>query len=413
MNDTLLIHHIGQIVSPPPAPKPLSGASQGALQIHADTWLLVEDGRIARIGSMREPLPRAQRRFDAEGGLVLPAFVDAHTHLVFAASREGEFVDRLRGLSYEEIARRGGGIVNSALRLRRTSEDALFKSAMQRLEQLIALGTGAIEIKSGYGLDTDSELKMLRVIRRIKESAPLPVKATFLGAHALPPEYRNEREAYLDLIETQMLPRIAQEGLADYVDVFCEKVAFSAQETDRLLEAAARYGLRPRIHTNQFHSMGGIKVAVRHRAISVDHLEVLNETELQTLAASDTMATLLPSAPFFLDDPYPPARRIIEADIPVVLASDYNPGSSPSYNMWLVWALACIKMKMLPEEALVGVTLNAAHALELADRLGSLSPGKQAHLIVTKAVPSLAYLPYAFGENHVRAVLVGGRWYAP
>ena len=411
MPQTLLIHHIRRILTPPPAHQPLSGKAQGSLHTHDDAWLLIEDGRIVGSGSMSEPLPRAERRFDAEGGMVLPAFVDAHTHLVFAASREGEFVDRIRGLSYQEIARRGGGILNSALRLRQTSEEALFAQAMQRLEGLIRLGTGAIEIKSGYGLDTESELKMLRVIRRMKEAAPVPVRATFLGAHALPPEYRDDREGYLALIEREMLPRIADEGLADYMDVFCEKVAFSVDETDRLLEAADRYGLRPRIHTNQFHSMGGIEVAVRHGAISVDHLEVVNDEEIRTLAASDTMATLLPSAPFFLNDPYPPARRLIEAGIPVVLASDYNPGSSPSGNMWLVWSLACIKMRMLPEEGLVAATLNAAHSLGLADHLGSIAPGKKAHLIVTRPAPSLAYLPYSFGENHVRAVLIGNQWY--
>ncbi len=412
MSESLLIHHIGCLVSAPAAATPLSGNQQGQIETHEDVWILIEDGHIQRIGSMHEPLPRTQHTYHAQGGMVLPAFVDSHTHLVFAASREGEFVDRIRGLSYQEIAQRGGGIINSAKKLRQTDEQQLFEQALERIYQLIHLGTGALEIKSGYGLNAEAELKMLRVIRRLKEAVPIPIKATFLGAHALPPEYVNQRKAYLRLIEKEMLPRIAEQGLADYMDVFCEQVAFTASETDRLLDAAARYGLKAKIHTNQFHSMGGIEVAVKHQARSVDHLEVVAPHEIELLAQHrTTIATLLPSAPFFLNDPYPPARRLIDAGVPLALASDYNPGSSPSGNMWLVWALACIKMRMLPQEALVAATLNGAHAIDLDTSLGSLQPGKRAHLIITRPAPHLAYFPYAFGQNHVQAVYVGNKWF--
>ncbi len=397
---------LGARISPPPL---LRGEALAELPELRNAWLLVEGGRIARFGSTAEnPPPRADREIDAGGGMVLPAWVDSHTHLVFVAWREGEFVQRIQGKSYEEIARAGGGILNSAARLREMPEEQLFEQALQRLEEVRAMGTGAIEIKSGYGLSLEGELKMLRVIRRLKEVSRAPVKASFLGAHALPAEYRGRREEYLRLIIEEMLPRIAAEGLADYVDVFCEKVAFSVSEMERILEASAKYRLKPKVHVNQFNALGGVGAAIRQGAVSVDHLEVMSEQDFRHLAKASTVATILPSAPFFLSDPYPRAREMVDRGLAVAIATDYNPGSSPSGRMAFSVSLACIKCGLLPAEALQAATVNGAHALELGEECGALAPGMRADLIITQAVPSPDFLPYAFGSDWIARVVQGG-----
>ena len=372
-------------------------------------WLLIENDRITDFGEMETCPERADQIVDASARLVFPCWCDSHTHLVYAGSREAEFVDRIRGLSYEEIARRGGGILNSARRLRETSADELYDQAWQRLQEVQELGTGALEIKSGYGLTVDSELKILRVIRRLKENASIPIKATFLGAHALPEKYRGNRSAYIRLIIEEMLPRIAAEGLADYIDVFCEKDYFNAEETLEILIAGNQYGLRPKIHTNQFNVIGGVGVAVQQRALSVDHLEVIHERDIKALKNSGTIATLLPSAPFFINDHYPPARRLIDAGLPVALASDYNPGSTPSGRMAFVLTLACIKAGMTPQEAITAATINGAAAMELSADYGSIARGKVANLLLTKPIPSVAYVPYAFGSDLIEAVYIKGK----
>ena len=374
-----------------------------------NAYVLVENDSIldyGKMGDLKEQ--QVDKNIDASGAFVLPTWCDSHTHLVFAATREGEFIDKIQGCSYEEIARKGGGILNSARKLQDTPEEVLLASAYERLQDVRSYGTGAIEIKSGYGLTLAAELKMLRVIRQLKTMTKIPIKASFLGAHALPLAYKNNRAGYIDLIINKMLPQIAEEGLADYIDVFCEKVAFSVKETEQLMEAGARYGLKPKIHTNQFNCMGGIQASVAHQAVSVDHLEVINDAEIDCLLQSDTMATLLPSAPFFINDHYPQARKMIDAGLGVALATDYNPGSTPSGNMPFVLSLACIKMKMLPEEALNAATINGAYAMELSDTLGSISLGKKANLIITKPMQSIAYMPYAFGTNWVEKVMIAG-----
>ena len=405
-----LIHSIGTLLlATPQTPALARGEQLAQLPQQTDAYVLLEGDQITAYGRMEDcPTHPVDQRIDAKGGLVFPAWCDSHTHLVFAAPRAGEFVDKIKGESYETIARRGGGILNSARKLQALSEAELLDRAWERLLAIQRQGTGAIEIKSGYGLTVEAELKMLRVIRQLKERSGMPIKATFLGAHALPAAYQQDRAGYLDLILQQMLPQIADEGLADYMDVFCEKVAFSASETDQLLEAGLRYGLRPKIHTNQFNSMGGIETALRHQALSVDHLEVVNEAEIQQLAQANTIATLLPSAPFFINDPYPPARALVAAGVPIALATDFNPGSSPSGNMAFVLSLGCIKLRLLPEEALMAATLQGAYAMELAEEVGSITPGKRANLILTHPVEGLAYLPYAFGEDWIRQVWVNG-----
>jgi len=389
---------------------PLKGLELANLPVVENAFLLIENQRIVDFGEMSRCPLRADKTMDATGRFVLPAWCDSHTHLVFASSREEEWVNRLKGMSYEEIANRGGGILNSANRLQETPEELLFDQALERLEEVRKSGTGLIEIKSGYGLTVESELKMLRVIRRLKESSDVEIKASFLGAHSVPMAFRNgNRAGYISLIIKEMLPRIADEELADYVDVFCEKLAFSVAEMEEILEAAAKFGLRPKVHVNQFNCMGGITAAIRHGAISVDHLEVVDDTDIEALRNGNTIATLLPSAPFFLQDHIPPARRLIDANIAVVLASDFNPGTSPSGRMPFVVSLACIMMKMLPEEAIQAATLNGAFALEAASDFGSIARGKFANLIITKPMPSLAYLPYAFGSDLVEMVLIKGQ----
>jgi imidazolonepropionase len=373
-----------------------------------NAWLLIDNQRIVDFGTMATCPENSSQSIDAFGKMVLPAWCDSHTHVVFASSREMEFLDKIKGVPYEEIARKGGGILNSANRLQNTPEEELFESAWQRLEEVKTFGTGAIEIKSGYGLSTEAELKMLRVIRKLKEKSLLEIKSTFLGAHTIPMAYRENRQGYIDLLINEMLPKVAAENLADYIDVFCEKVAFTVAETEKIIESGLKYGLKAKIHTNQFNSMGGIEMSVKHNAISVDHLEVLNDDEIGVLQNSNTIATLLPSAPFFLNDGFPPARKILNAGIPVALASDYNPGSSPSGNMQFVISLACIKMKMTPEEAINAATLNGAAAMELQADYGSIARGKIANLIITKPIPSLTYLPYAFGSQSVEKVILKG-----
>jgi imidazolonepropionase len=346
----------------------------------------------------------ADEIIDASGRYILPAWIDSHTHLVFAAPRDGEFVDRIKGLSYEEVARRGGGILNSARRLNAMDENELYDQSLARLHAVMATGTGAI--KSGYGLCLEGELKMLRVIRRLRENAPIPVRASFLAAHAYPVEYKENKEGYIRLIIDEMLPVVAGEGLADYMDVFCEQGFFGIPETERLLEAAAKYGLRPKIHANQLHHSGGVQVGVKYKALSVDHLECVGEAEIESLMGADTMPVLLPGAAFFLGMHYQPARRIIDAGLPVCLATDYNPGSCPSGNVPLLLTIACTQLKMTPEEAINAVTINGAAALDMSHERGTIKAGKKASLILTKKMPSLAYLPYDYGNNNIERLFV-------
>jgi len=351
---------------------------------------------------------------DANRSTILPCWCDSHTHLVFAATREEEFIDKIKGKTYAEIAAKGGGILNSARKLNETSEDILYEAAWNRLQELIKLGTGAIEIKSGYGLTVEGELKMLRVIKKLKKQSSVPVKATFLGAHAYPEHYKNNHEGYIQLIIDEMLPNIAKENLADYIDVFCEVGFFSADEMMRICEAGYKYGLKPKLHVNQLNSIGGIEAGIKLNALSLDHLETLNIDEVELLASASEVwsgiVTLLPTAAFFLRMPYQPARTLIDADCAVALASDFNPGSSPGGNMNFVVSLSCIQMKMLPEEAINAATINGAYAMELGDEVGSIAIGKKANLIFTKQIPSLAYLPYSFGMNLIDKVMINGEF---
>jgi imidazolonepropionase len=385
------------------------GKEMADLPIIENAFLALEDGIVVEYGSMEEWGGIADWRdleiIDAEGKFVLPAFCDAHTHTVFAKSREEEFVDRIHGLSYEEIALRGGGILNSAARLQDMSEDELYEKALKRVELLKSYGTGALEIKSGYGLTVDAELKMLRVIKRLKESAGIAIKATFLGAHAFPKEFKENHRGYIDLIINKMLPKIGEEGLADYIDAFCERNYFSVEEMAEILEAGAKYNLTPKVHVNQFSALGGIKKAVDMAALSVDHLEEITDEDIEALKGSKTMPTILPSCSHFLSIPFGNARKMIEAGLPVALASDFNPGSTPSGNLQFVFSLACVKMKMTPEEAVNALTINSAYAMGLSETHGTISLGKKTPIIITKEIPSLAYIPYAFGDNHIERVI--------
>lgn len=409
MGSLLLSNIQGLVLAEKMPRKVIGGADMAQIPVENQAFLLIESERIISFGSMEKCPVRADQIIDCTGRFVLPCWCDSHTHLVFAASREEEFVDRIRGLSYEEIARRGGGILNSAQRLQQLPENALFDSAWERLQEVIRYGTGAIEIKSGYGLTVESELKMLRVIRRLKERASVPIKATFLGAHAIPAAYRERREEYVALIIQQMLPRVAAEGLAEYCDVFCDRGFFTPAETDRILKAAWQFGLKPKIHANELGITGGVQVGVANGAISVDHLEHIDSAEIKELRGSHTLPVMLPNCSFFLGLPYAPARRMIDAGLAVVLASDYNPGSSPSGKMPFVLSLACTQMKMLPEEAICAATINGARAMELEDECGSIAPGKLANVIVTRPVPSLAFLPYAFGSEWIERVIIRGK----
>ncbi len=385
------------------------GAEMADVPALKNAWLLVKDGKIEDYGSM-DHLPAWEgERLDASGRLLLPAFCDSHTHLVYAGSREIEYIDKIRGLSYEEIARRGGGILNSAKRLHEASEEELTESALQRLNEIMFLGTGAVEIKSGYGLSTADELKMLRVIRSLKTLSPLTIRATFLGAHAVPQEYKGKQTEYVDLIINEMIPMVASEELADYIDVFCDRGFFTVEDTERILMQGMKYGLRAKIHANELDYSGGIQTGVKYNALSVDHLEYTGDEEIQSLLNSETMPTLLPGAAFFLGMPYAPARQMISAGLPLAMASDFNPGSSPSGNMQLILSMGCIKYKMLPEEALTAVTLNGAYAMGVDDELGSISRGKKANLIISRPVPNLAFLPYAYGSDKVEKIVINGK----
>ena len=389
--------------------KKVSGIEMKKLPTIKNAFLLVEDGLIADFGKMEDcPTIITAEIIDATGKMILPSWCDSHTHIVFAGHREQEFVDRINGMSYEDIANRGGGILNSAEKLQNTSEDELYKESIKRVHDVIKLGTGAIEIKSGYGLSVDAELKMLRVIKRIKRDFPIKVKATFLGAHAIPKTYKDNKSAYLDLIINEMLPRIAKEELAHFIDIFCEKGYFDLNDTERVLTAGKAYGLKPKIHVNQFNAFGGVALGVKHHALSVDHLEELNASDIHALKGSNTMPVALPSCSYFLSIPYTPARKILDAGLPLALATDYNPGSTPSCNMNFVISCACIKMKMTPEEAINAATINGAYAMGISNLYGSITRGKKANLIITKTVPSYNYLPYAFGDNHIDSVLING-----
>ncbi|MCX4290446.1 MAG: imidazolonepropionase [Odoribacter sp.] len=411
-----LITNIKKLVQVGSSPRKwVAGEEMSVLPCFSDAYLLIEGDRIAGFGEM-DRLDRSKleetdflQEIDASGRLVLPSFCDSHTHLVYAGSREIEYIDKIRGFSYEEIARRGGGILNSARRMRQASEEELYEDAYVRIEEIASLGTGAVEIKSGYGLDTESELKMLRIIRRLKETTPLLIKATFLGAHAVPEEYKGRQTEYVDLIINEMIPAVAAEDLADYIDVFCDKGFFTIEDTDRMLNAGMKYGLRPKIHANELDFSGGVQVGVKYNALSVDHLEYIGEKEIQCLLGSDTMPTVLPGAAFLLNMPWSPVREMIRAGLPVALASDYNPGSSPSGNMKLVMSLGCVNYKMLPEEVINATTLNSAYAMGVEEEVGSITVGKLANFYITKPIPGIEFLPYAYGSNLVDQVFLRGK----
>ena len=380
-----------------------------AEQIHG-AFLLVEDGIIVRFGKMEElGEVEADEVLDAEGRVVFPAFCDSHSHIVYAGSREGEFRDKIAGMTYEEVAARGGGILNSADRLAEASEDELFEAAQRRAWRMIRTGAATLEVKSGYGLTTESELKMLRVVRRLQESLPATIKATFLGAHAVGRAFKGRQQEYVDHICEEMIPAVAEQGIAEFVDVFCDRGFFTPEQTAQILECGKRYGLRPKIHANELASSGGVQVGIEYGALSVDHLEEANQQDVRDLAASNTMPTVLPGASFFSNLPFAPARAMIDAGLPVAIASDCNPGSSPSGNMMLLWSLGCIKMRLSPEEALSALTINGAAALGLSADRGAISVGRRADLVVSKPVPSLAYLPYSFGEELVEHTIIGGK----
>ncbi len=389
----------------------VAGKDMAILPTIEEAYMLIENDHILDYGKMQD-LPEevpADAVVDLTGKIVLPTWCDSHTHIVYAGNREQEFVDRINGLSYEQIAQRGGGILNSAKKLGDTPEEELYRESAQRLEEVIRLGTGAIEIKSGYGLTTDGELKMLRAVKRMKEHFHIPIKATFLAAHAVPSAFKNNKDGYIDLVMNEMLPEVAKENLADYIDVFCEKGYFSVEDTDRILSEGEKYGLRPKVHVNQFNALGGVQISVKHQALSVDHLEEMRDEDIHSLKQSDTMPVALPSCSLFLGIPYTPARKIIDSGLPLALATDYNPGSTPSGNMNLVVSLACMKMRLTPEEAINAATINGAYAMGSSDRVGSITAGKKANFIITKPIPSYGFLPYAFGSNNIETVWIDGK----
>lgn len=388
----------------------LAGKEMKELPTVIDAFLLIEDGKIKDFGKMSGlPEISVDETIDATGKMILPSWCDSHTHLVYAGNREGEFVDRLNGLTYEEIANKGGGILNSAKKLQDTSEEELYAQSKIRLEEVMRLGTGAIEIKTGYGLTVDAELKMLSVIKRLKESYPIPIKATFLGAHALPKKYKQDKQAYLRLLIDEIMPQIANENLAEFVDVFCEEGYFSVDDTEMILKSGKEHGLIPKVHVNQFNAIGGVQVSVKYNARSVDHLEVMREEDIESLKNTTTMPVALPACSFFLGIPYTPARRMIDEGLPLALATDYNPGSSPSGNMNFVLSTACIKMKMTPEEAINAATVNGAYAIGLEKEVGSISRGKKANLIMTRSINSYNMLPYSFGSDLIEQVFINGK----
>jgi len=409
----LLIKNIKELVQIEEKPVPYrAGDKMQEMHTLKDAWLLIEKDKIKDFGLMKEMSQEAQKAkecIDAESRMVFPSFCDSHTHIVYAGSREIEYIDKIKGLSYEEIAKRGGGILNSAKRLHQTSEDELFDAAWERLEEIKTYGTGAVEIKSGYGLTTEDELKMLRVIHRLKEKSPLTIKATFLGAHAVPLEYKGRQDDYVDLIINEMIPMVAAEDLADFIDVFCDKGFFTVEETDRMLIAGIKYGLHPKIHANELDYSGGVQVGVKYNALSVDHLEFTGDEEIASLLHSETMPTVLPGAAFFLGMIHAPVRKMINAGLPIAMASDFNPGSSPSGNMQLILSMACINYRMLPEEAINATTLNTAYALGCSDTLGTIARGKIANVFITKKIPSYHYMPYAYGSNKVEQIILNGK----
>jgi imidazolonepropionase len=417
---TTIITNIKQLVGTREASHLLRGKELAELPTVENAYLIIENGFIVDYGEMRHlrsEIRDPKFEIDIDGQFILPCWCDSHTHLIFAASREEEFVDKIKGMSYAEIAAKGGGILNSARKLNDTSEDRLFVSAWKRLEEVSTSGTGAIEIKSGYGLSVEGELKMLRVIKKLKERSNLSIRSTFLGAHAYPLEYKENHPGYIDRIVNEMLPVIAKEKLADYIDVFCESGFFSPEEMETICRVGMKHGLKPKLHVNQLNSIGGIESAIKLNAVSVDHLETLTDGDIKSLSGIPSLnggarpiATLLPTAAFFLRMPFPPARQLVDAGCAIALASDYNPGSSPSGNMNLVVSMACIQMKMLPEEAVNAATLNGAYAMEVENEVGSITVGKKANLIFTKPLPSLAYLPYAFGTNLVDKVMINGEF---
>ena len=388
----------------------VSGAEMAVLPTIKNAYLLIKDNLIADFGSMANLLPtQTDHIIDATGKMILPTWCDSHTHIVYAGNREQEFVDRINGMSYEEIANRGGGILNSAKKLNDTTEEELYNQSKERLEEVMRLGTGAVEIKSGYGLTIDGELKMLRVIKQLSENYPIAIKATFLGAHAIPLAYKEDRKGYIDIIINSMLPEIAKNNLAQFIDVFCETGYFTVEETEEIMNAGIHFGLKPKIHVNQFNSIGGIQAGVKYKALSVDHLEVMKPEDIESLKNTDTMPVALPSCSYFLSIPYTPAREMIAAGLPLALATDYNPGSTPSGNMNFVVATACIKMKMTPEEAINAATINGAYAMGISNTHGSIAIGKKANFIITKPIPSYYQLPYAFGSNLIETVFIEGK----
>jgi imidazolonepropionase len=411
--EQLFIKNIGTIAVDTRGKEYLCGKEMASMETLQHAWLLIEDGKFKEWGTHDEPalLPDCET-IDAQGGTVLPSFCDSHTHLVYAESREDEFVDKIRGLSYAEIAKRGGGILNSADRLHDMGEDELFRRSMLRIDEIIRKGTGAVEIKSGYGLNTENELKMLRVIRRIKETAPLKVMSTFLGAHAVGRAYTGRQADYVDLVVNEMIPEVGRQGLADFIDVFCDEGFFTPEETGRMLEAGAKWGMRPKIHGQELADSGGVDVAVKHHALSVDHLESMTERDIELLKQSPTtIPTALPGTSFFLNMPFAPARKMMKAGLPLAIASDYNPGSTPSGDMKFVVSLACIKMRLLPEEAFNAATLNTAAAMGISKQYGSIAKGKVANFFITTPMKSLSFLPYAYTSPIIEHVFLAGRKY--
>ncbi|SEA30889.1 imidazolonepropionase [Flavobacterium gillisiae] len=388
----------------------ISGAAMAILPTIKNAYLLIEDNLIADFGSMDNlPKTQAHQTIDATGKMILPSWCDSHTHIVYAGNREQEFVDRINGLSYEEIANRGGGILNSAKKLNEATEEEIYNQSKERLEEVMRLGTGAVEIKSGYGLTMDGELKMLRVIKQLAQNYPIAIKATFLGAHAIPLAYKEDRKGYIDMLINHMLPEISKNNLAQFIDVFCETGYFTVEETEKIINAGIHFGLKPKIHVNQFNSIGGIQAGIKYNALSVDHLEVMTTEDIKALKNTETMPVALPSCSYFLSIPYTPAREMIAAGLPLALATDYNPGSTPSGNMNFVVATACIKMKMTPEEAINAATINGAYAMGISDTHGSITIGKKANIIITKPIPSYYQLPYAFGSNLIDSVFLEGK----
>lgn len=404
------IQHLLQADQNPPSFR--SGKAMKDLPALDNAYLLVENENVSEFGfmqSLKDDLKASSDEIiDCTGRIVMPVFCDPHTHLVYAGSREQEYIDKVKGLSYEEIAKKGGGILNSAKLLNLTLEDELFRQSSSRVEEIMQLGTGAVEIKSGYGLNTSDELKMLRVIRRLKEAYPIEIKSSFLGAHSFPEEYRENRKAYVNLVINEMIPAVAAENLADYIDVFCDKGFFSVEDTDRILNAGMKYGMKAKIHANELDYSGGIQVGVKYEALSVDHLEYTGEDEIDVLKDSGTMPTILPGASFFLEMDWAPARKMIENGLPVALASDFNPGSSPSGNMQLIMSMGLVKLHMLPGEIINAVTLNSAYAMGVEDLLGTITPGKKASLIITKNIPSMEFIPYAYGSDLIERVMIRG-----